>query len=144
MWQTAMVLSVALLTVPADAVPPPTPRPANLLALSTDNCPVIVSGAVQPYSPETYRFVGKADDVLIMVNAKPNLNLTFDLGVADETPFITNAGFGSDVRVRLPRSGTYELRVSAFDPIAMHALAADFQLKLILRDEKPIGPCGPR
>ena len=141
MQRILMFLSVALLAVPSIAVPPPTPRSSNLLGLKTDNCPVDVSGSARPYSPETYRFAGKTDDVLIMVNAKPNLNLTFNLGIANESPLIADAGFGPDVRIRLPRSGIYELKVSAFDPIANKAVAADFQLKLYLRDENPVGPC---
>ena len=136
-----LFLATAVVAVPSIAVPPPVPRPASLLDLRADNCPVDLSGTARPYSPETYRFIGKTGDVLIMVNEKPSLDLAFNLGLVDEGPLIADAGFGPDVRIRLPQSGTYQLQVSPYDPIAKKAVSADFQLRLYLRDEQPIGPC---
>ena len=141
MLRLVMIFPAAILAAPSNAVPPPAPRSAAILALKTDNCPVEISGTARPYSPQTYRFIGKADDVLIVANRAPSLNLAFNLGIANESPWIINAGLGSEVRVRLPRSGTYELQVSGFDQVRMQGVAENFRLKLYLRDQKPLEAC---
>lgn len=129
----------ALAAAPALAVPPP-PEP-GMLALSPDGCPLEVSGSARPYSPVVYRFAGAEDDVLVMVSALPSLDLTFNLGRLGEAPLISDAGFGPDVRIRLPHEGTYELQVSGYDPVALKAVPADFRLKLYLRREGSESGC---
>ena len=109
-----VVAAIALVTVPAFAISPPPPRAASHLPLATTGCPIDVIGSVQPYSPAIYRFQGSTDDTLVIFNAKPGHNLNFSLGLIDEAPLITGAGFGADVRIRLPRSGLYQLEVSGW------------------------------
>lgn len=132
---TAIPLGVALAAIQADAVPPPVPQGAELLPLATTACPIDVAASSQPYSPAIYHFNGNKEDTLLLVNKEPDPNLNFSLGILGETPLISGAGFGADVRVRLPQTGAYELQVSSFDPVQMNALAADFELRLALRGE---------
>lgn len=128
-------LVTALAAIHVTAVPPPPPQDPELLALATTTCPIDVTASAQPYSPEIYHFNGNTDDTLLVVNGEPDLNLNFTLGIVGEAPLITGAGFGAEVRVRLPHTGTYQLQISSFDPVHMRALAADFKLKLALRGE---------
>jgi hypothetical protein len=130
-----VVATIALVAVPTFAISPPPPKAANLLPLSTTGCPIDVIGSVQPYSPVIYRFQGSAEDTLVIFNAKLDQSLNFSFGIMGEPPLITGAGFGADVRIRLPRSGVYQLDVSSFDPVQMKALAADFNFTLALRGE---------
>lgn len=133
---------IALMTSPLSAVPPPVPTPAQTIGLRAGGCPVDVSGSVRPYTPATFQFVGEAGNLLILALGKPNSDLQFGLAVDHQTPFITGAGFGAgDVRVIFPRSGTYELQVSAFDATLMKASSADFRLRLYLRDERNPDTC---
>ncbi len=139
--KTLAFLLAALAATPALAVPPPPEPEAAMLALAPDGCPLEVSGSARPYSPVVYRFAGAEGDVLVMVSARPSLDLTFDLGRVGEAPLISDAGFGPDVRIRLPHEGAYELQLSGYDPIGMKAVPADFRLKLYLRREGSESGC---
>jgi hypothetical protein len=104
-----------------------------------------VGGALRPYTPATFRFAGEAGNLLILALAKPNPDLQFGVSIDGQTPFVGGAGFGAgDVRIVLPHSGTYEIQVSAFDPIAMKAASAAFQLRLYLRDDRHPDACPAR
>ena len=134
-FRTLVILIAALSTMPAFAVPPPPPQDAELLPLATTACPIDVTASTRPYSPAIYQFNGNTNDTLLLINGKPDLNLNFSLGLEGETQLIAGAGFGADVRIRLPRAGTYELRISSFDPVLIRALASNFKLKVALRGE---------
>lgn len=137
-----LAVSGTLLTaIPEIAVPPPNAQLPNLLPLATTSCPIGVTGAATPYSPAVYHFDGSTEDTLLIVNARPDLNLNFNLGLVGESPFVSGAGFGADVRVRLPRTGEYQLEVYGYDPVLMKALPADFTLKIALRGEKVPQDC---
>ena len=130
------LLSAALMmSAPAMADPPPPPGAPQTLPLTTSVCSLEIAGSARPYAPAIYRFSGELGDTLLLVPETPDRNLNFTLGIVDETPLITGAGFGADVRVRLPRSGAYQLEISSFDPVEYKALSADFRLKIALRSE---------
>ncbi|MDC8753055.1 hypothetical protein OIK40_00175 [Erythrobacter sp. sf7] len=129
-------LAALVAAIPAFAVPPPPPQAPGLLPLATTACPINVTGSAKPYSPAVYHFDGNTDETLLLVNTRPDPSLNFTLGIVGETPLITGTGFGADVRIRLPRTGVYQLEVSGYDPIEMKAVAANFELKLALRGEQ--------
>lgn len=142
MRKVILSLLATALTMPAAAVPPPAPSQSQRLDLKADNCPIDFSGSARPYSPSVIRFDASADETLLMINKVPNPDLIFTLLTDDEAPLISGAGFGAgDVRIRLPRNGTYELQVSAFDASRMSAASADFKLRFQLHDKDQVARC---